>query len=241
MNLNSLHLKLILGIIYLVIISIGLYFFFSVINIEDLRSYEFIRENKNIILKYKSENFLFLTIIFFVFSIIWVLFLGFVTPLIIFSGFVFGKWWGTLILVFANTLGAVTLYFIIKIFFSKMVEKKLASKFSKIIEIIKKNELFYFLCFRLIGGAGTPFPIQNILPVVFNMSIKNYFIATLIGIVPVSFISVALGSGIEKFIEQNTELSFKNIIFSPEIYFPILGFFILLLLSILVKKKIFNK
>ena len=89
MNQNSLHLKLILGIIYLVIISIGLYFLFSTINIEDLRSYEFIRENKDIILKYKSENFLFLSIIFFVFSIIWVLFLGFVTPLAIFSGFVF--------------------------------------------------------------------------------------------------------------------------------------------------------
>ena len=91
MNLNSLHLKIILGIIYLVTISIGLYFLFSVINIEDLRSYEFIRENKDIILKYKSENFLFLTIIFFVFSIIWVLFLGFVTPIAIFSGFVFGS------------------------------------------------------------------------------------------------------------------------------------------------------
>ena len=96
MNLNSLHLKLILGIIYLVIISMGLYFLFSVISIENLRSYEFIRENKDIILKYKSENFLYLTLIFFVFSIIWVLFLAFVTPLIIFSGFVFGKWWGVL-------------------------------------------------------------------------------------------------------------------------------------------------
>ena len=86
MNLNSLHLKLILGIIYLVIISIGLYFLFSVISIENLRSYEFIRENKDIILKYKSENFLYLTIIFFVFSIIWVLCLAFVTPLFLVNG-----------------------------------------------------------------------------------------------------------------------------------------------------------
>ena len=52
MNQNSLHLKLILGTIYLIAISIGLYFLFSTVNIEDLRSYEFIRENKDIILKY---------------------------------------------------------------------------------------------------------------------------------------------------------------------------------------------
>jgi uncharacterized membrane protein YdjX (TVP38/TMEM64 family) len=241
MDFVKLNFKKILGFTYIIFFLIGLVFVFTLFDVSDFTNYNFIRENRNSIIYYKENNFFFLTIIFFIIAVFWTLFLIPGLPTALFSGFVFGKWWGTLILVFANTLGAVTLYFIIKIFFSKMVEKKLASKFSKIIEIIKKNELFYFLCFRLIGGAGTPFPIQNILPVVFNMSIKNYFIATLIGIVPVSFISVALGSGIEKFIEQNTELSFKNIIFSPEIYFPILGFFILLLLSILVKKKIFNK
>ena len=67
MNLNSLNLKLILGITYLVIISFGLYFLFSVVDIKDLMSYDFIKLNKDIILKYKSENFLFLTIIFFIF------------------------------------------------------------------------------------------------------------------------------------------------------------------------------
>ena len=56
MKLNSLHLKLILIIIYLVIISVGLYFLFSVIDIKDLMSYEFIRSNRDIIFKYKSEN-----------------------------------------------------------------------------------------------------------------------------------------------------------------------------------------
>ena len=60
MNLNSLNLKLIIAIVYLVIISIGIYFLFSFIDIKDLTSYEFIRSNKNLILKYKNENFLFL-------------------------------------------------------------------------------------------------------------------------------------------------------------------------------------
>ena len=67
MNLNSLNLKLILGVTYLVIVLIGLYFLFSVIDIEDLMSYEFIRLNRDIILEYKNENFLFLTVVFFVF------------------------------------------------------------------------------------------------------------------------------------------------------------------------------
>ncbi len=92
MKLNSLNLKLVIGAVYLSIISIGLYFLFSAVDIKDLMSYEFIRENKDIILKYKNENFLLLTSIFFVFTIVWVLFLGFAMPLLVFSGFVFGKW-----------------------------------------------------------------------------------------------------------------------------------------------------
>ena len=61
MNLSSSNLKLIIGLAYLGILSIGLYFLLSAIDIKDLMSYEFIRSNKDIILKYKNENFLFLT------------------------------------------------------------------------------------------------------------------------------------------------------------------------------------
>jgi|TARA_B100000929_G_scaffold132540_1_gene105011 uncharacterized membrane protein YdjX (TVP38/TMEM64 family) len=241
MNLNSLHLKLILGIIYLVIISIGLYFFFSVINIEDLRSYEFIRENKNIILKYKSENFLFLTIIFFVFSIIWVLFLGFVTPLIIFSGFVFGKWWGLLIVLTSLTTGATLLYILAGFFLRDIIKQKLAPKFSKLREFFIKNDILYFMGFRFMGGGGAPYAVQNLLPVLFDMSAKNYFIATFLGSMPTTFVISALGSGIEKVIDQNEELSFSTVLFSPEIYIPIIVFFIILFVAFVVGKLYFKQ
>ena len=59
MNINSLNLKLILGITYLVIISICLYFLFSIVDIKDLTNYEFIRKNKNIILGTWQDLYLF--------------------------------------------------------------------------------------------------------------------------------------------------------------------------------------
>ena len=134
MNTNSLNLKLILGLIYLAIISVGLYFLFSTIDIKDLTSYEFIRSNKDIILKYKKENFLFLTLIFFFFSIIWVLLLGFAMPLLIFSGFVFGKWWGIVIVLVSTTVGATFLYILAGYFFKDIIEEKLAPKFLRLQE-----------------------------------------------------------------------------------------------------------
>ena len=97
------------------------------------------------------------------------------------------------------------------------------------------------MCFRFIGGGGTPFPIQNVLPVLFNMSARNYIIATLFGIIPTTFVTVALGSGIEKIIDQNAQLSFLPIIQSPEIYLPIIGFFIILVVALFIKKLYFKE
>ena len=241
MNLNSLNLKLILGITYLVIISFGLYFLFSVVDIKNLMSYDFIKLNKDIILKYKNENFLFLTIIFFIFSIVWVLLLGFAMPLLIFSGFVFGKWWGILIVLTSTTIGATLLYMLVGFFFREAIKEKLAPKFSKLKEFFIKNDILYFMSFRFIGGGGSPYAIQNVLPILFDMSVKNYVIATFVGSLPSMFVTVALGSGIEKVIDQNVELSVSTVLFSSEIYIPIIGFFIILFIAFVIRKFYFKQ
>ena len=240
MKLNTLKLKITLGITYLALISIGLYFLFSFVDIKDLTSYEFIRSNKDIILKYKNENFLFLTAIFFVFCIIWVLLLGFAMPLLVFAGFVFGKWWGILIVLTSTTIGATLLYVLVGYFFRETIEEKLAPKFSKLREFFKKNDIIYFTSYRFIGGGGTPYAIQNVLPILFDMPLKNYVIATFIGSMPSMFVTVALGSGIESVIDQNVKLSISSVLLSPEIYIPIIGFFIILIIAFFIKKKYFK-
>ena len=241
MNVNSLNLKLVIGAIYLIIIIVGLYFLFSVVDIKDLMSYEFIRSNKDIILKYKNENFLYLTVVFFIFCVVWVLLLGFAMPLLFFAGFVFGKWWGILITLTSTTLGATLLYVLVGYFFRDMIEEKLAPKFSKLREFFNKNDIVYFMSYRFVGGGGTPYSVQNILPILFNMPLKNYVIATFIGSMPSMFVTVSLGSGIENIIDKNAKLSFVSVFYSPEIYLPLIGFFIILLAAFLIKKFYFRK
>ena len=241
MKLESSNFKIYLGGVYLIVLLIAVYFLFSTFDLKDLTSYEFIKENREMILKYKNNNIFFLTIIFFIITIFLNLLL---CPMLIPTlviGFIFGKWLGTLILIFGNTLGGFLLYRLAKTFFSDLIEKKFKTKFSKFIVFFNKNETIYFMCFRFIGGGGTPFPIQNVLPVLFNMSAKNYIIATLLGIIPTTFVTVALGSGIEKIIEQNAKLSFLPVIQSPEIYLPIIGFFIILVVALFIKKLYFKE
>ncbi len=241
MNLNSLNLKIIIGAIYLAVILIGLYFLFSVVDLNDLMSYEFIRLNKDVILKYKSENFLFLGIIFFIFCIVWVLLLGFAMPLLIFSGFVFGKWWGILIVLTSTTIGAALLYILVGFFFRETIKEKLAPKFSKLREFFNRNDIIYFMCFRFVGGGGIPYAVQNVLPILFNMPIKNYIIATFIGSMPSMFVTVSLGSGIEKVIDKNAELSISTVLLAPEIYIPIIAFFFILIIAFIIRKFYFKE
>ena len=241
MKLESSNFKIYLGGVYLIVFFIAVYFLFSTFDLKDLASYEVIKENRGAILIYKDNNIFFLTIIFFIITIFLNLLLcPMLLPTLI-IGFIFGKWVGTLILIFGHTIGGFLLYRLAKTFFSDLIEKKFKTKFSKFIGFFNKNETVYFMCFRFIGGGGTPFPIQNVLPVLFNMSPKNYIIATFLGILPTTFVTAALGSGIEKIIDQNAELSFLPVVQSPEIYLPIIGFFIILIVAFLIKKIFFKE
>ena len=241
MKPTSKNLKVVLGMFYLIVLFIILYFLFSLVDIRDFTSYEFIRLNKETIINYKTEKFLFLIIIFFIFSIVWILLLGFAAPLLLFAGFVFGKWWGTAISLVSITIGATLLYLLAKLFFSEIIKEKLENKFQKFNNFFKKNELFYFILYRFVGGGGMPYGIQNVLPVLFNISTKNYFIGTFIGSGPPMFISVALGAGFENFIDKNDKLNFFNLITAPDIYLPVFGLIIIVIATFFVKKIYFNK
>ena len=174
------------------------------------------------------------------FSIVWVTLLGFGSPLLIISGIFFGKWIGTFVSVISISLGALILYIIANFFFKDLINKLLEKKFSKYIDLFKKNEFYYFFIFRLTGGLGLPFPLQNTLPVIFNMKKINYFFASFLGFIPSMFIWVTVGSGINKFIKESDNFSLINLILSKDIYLPIIFFIIFILISLIVKKKFFN-
>ena len=232
-------LKLFLGISYLLILFVFLYFIFFQIEISRINDFSYYKELQvNIDSLIKNKLYINL-LIFFVFSVVWVVLLGFGSPLLIISGIFFGKWIGTFVSVISFSFGSLILYTIANFFFKDLVYKLLEKKFSKYINLFQKNEFYYFLIFRLAGGLGLPFPLQNTLPVIFNIKKINYFFASLLGFIPGMFIWVAVGSGINKFIKESDSFSFINLIFNKEIYLPIIFFIIFILISLALKKKIF--
>ena len=232
---KSKKLKISIGLIYLTIVSLFLIYFFNKFEIEEVRSYEFIKSNRDYFYNLRESNLLIISIIFLFITVIWVLLLGFGSPIALISGFIFGKWIGTFVATFGLSIGALTLYLFGNYFFKDLIKEKFLGKFSNLEERFKKREFTFFLIYRFVGGI--PFQIANLLPVLFNVSAKNYLIGTFLGIIPQIFIMVSLGSGLEKIIDKNEKMpTFSNMLFSPDIYYPIVGFFVLFFIVIIVKK-----
>ena len=231
-------IKLFLGSAYISIVFVFLLFFFNNFSFQDFSSYELLRENRDSLEKIKNSNIFLSSIFFLLGTIVWVLLLGFGSPVFLIGGFIFGKWLGTLLIVFGLSIGATLLYIFANYFLKDLVEKKFSSRFSNLTEKFKKNEFVFFLIYRFIGGI--PFFISNILPTIFNVKVKNFFLGSIIGMAPQLFVGASLGAGLSKILVDNSEVpSFLELIFSPDIYLPILGIVLLVLIGLLLKKKFY--
>ena len=227
-------IKIFLGSTYVLIILSFLWVFFDNFSLSEISSYEFIKNNNDYFNQLKNKNFFLISLVFFIFTIIWVLLLGFGSPILLLSGFIFGKWVGFIYAVLSLSIGATLLYIFANYFLKDFVEEKFSKRFSNLNEKFKKNEFSFFLIYRFVGGI--PFSIANILPTIFNVKLKNYFFGSIIGMSPQIFVGVSLGAGVNEIIQKNIEApSLINLLFSTEIYIPIIAFIILLIAGIFIK------
>ncbi len=233
-------IKAILGSIYLIILTTFLYLIFSEFDVDRINDFSYYKELRINIEQLIGQNLYLNLIIFFTFSMIWVVLLGFGSPILILSGIIFGKWIGTFISLISISTGSLCLYIIGKYFFSDLIHQILKKKFNKFIERFQKNEFYYFLAFRAAGGLGIPFGLQNLLPVIFNIKNFNYFFASLFGFIPHFFIWNSVGAGINEYIKVSDEFSLLMLIMSEEVYIPLITFVALFLFSLFIKKKFFN-
>ena len=88
--------------------------------------------------------------------------------------------------------------------------------------------------FRILGGFGTPSPLQNIIPIFIKISFKEYFLVTLFGTAPLIFIWSNFGSSLKILTTgDNLDLSIFN---KPEILISLIGLAVLSITPVLAKK-----
>ena len=235
--------KIIIGVCYFLIISIFFIFFLSKFSLEEIKSFtnfEVIKNNRDFFFELKNSNLFLLSIFFLLFTILWVFpLLGFGSPIALLGGFLFGKVLGTALVVIGMSIGATFLYIFSNYFLKDLIRDKFLNKYQNLERKFKDSEFYYLLAYRFCGGI--PWQLSCVLPTIFDVKVKNFFFASLIGIIPQIFLAVSIGSGLEKVIEQNSQVpKITDIIFSPEIYIPILAFFSLVLITIFLRKSFYK-
>ena len=237
---KSKKIKLIIGIFYILLVGSFLSYLFSKFSFQELTSYNFVKENIEYFSDLKKTNTLLLSICFLFFTILWVFpFLGFGSPVALLGGFILGKWLGVIVVVFGLSIGATFLYIFGNYFLKELVKEKFLNRFQNLETKFKKSEFNYLLFYRFCGGI--PWQLSCILPTLFNVKVSNFFFATLIGIIPQIFLVTSIGSGLEKIIDENLEIPrITDVIFSPDIYIPLIVFAFLVTITFLLRKKFYN-
>jgi len=236
---KSKKIKLFIGLFYISAVGLFLYFIFTKFSFQEITSYEFIKNNRDYFYDLRQTNLFLLGVSFILFSILWVFAAGFGSPLALFAGFIFGKWFGLLFTVIGLSIGATLLYVFANYFLKEMIRDRFLNRFQKLEEKFQKSEFLYLLVYRFVGGI--PFQIQNVLPCIFNVKVYNYFWSTFLGMIPSLFIINSIGSGLEKIIDQNLNApSVIDLITSPSIYIPLIAFFALLLITIFFRKAFYK-
>ena len=233
--------------IYFTLLIFFLYYIFSHYSIEELKSFEFVYYTTEWLSSFTDSNIYLSSLIFLLFSVLWIFFLGFGSPLALFAGIYFGTLYGTILTMVSLTIGSTMLYVSARYFLPERITNVFLNKYrnQKLIERFRNNEVKFFIIYRFI--AEIPFGIANIIAIFFNMKTKNFILGTFVGIFPSIFIFTSIGSGLEtiafnsKVFNKNDFPTFLEMLKSSEIYIPLLFFIIFLIMTYATKRFLFKE
>ena len=231
-------IKYILAVIYILVIIIFAIFSVKYLGISSIKDFSFNKINQ-LAFQITNNNYNLLLISYFIFSFIWLILLGFISPLLLISGYLISPFIGCVIVSLANACAGTILIIIIKKYFYKDITKFFPSKINHIVDIINKDTNLYFLIFRLAGGFGTPSQIQNLIPALTQMKYFNYFIISFFGSLPIMYITSSIGYSL-KYLNKLSEIN-VSILSNPRIIFFIFLLIALIIFIKIVKKKILEK
>jgi uncharacterized membrane protein YdjX (TVP38/TMEM64 family) len=106
-------------------------------------------------------------------------------------GFLFGRWAGTVLVVFAATIGATLLFVAARYVFADAARKRLGALGEKINAGFTRDAFSYMLFLRLVPAF--PFFLVNLAPAFTSIPLRTFVLATFIGIIPGTFVFANLG------------------------------------------------
>jgi len=145
------------------------------------------------------------------------------------GGFLFGTWLGALCAVIGATLGATAIFLAARAGLAGLAQR--AGRFVAKLEAGFRADAFnYLLVLRLVPIF--PFWLVNLVSALVGVRLPTYVLATLLGIIPGTFVYASLGNGLGSVVEE-PDLAIAS---KPSVLVPIVGLAVLALIPVGYKR-----
>lgn len=216
----------------LIVVALALAVFFS-LGLQRYVSLDALRENRTALAAFVQGN---LPAALLLYMALYVALVSISFPgagfLTITGGFLFGVW-GTVPTVLAATIGACVVFLAAKTALGGALREKAGGFIAKFEEGFREGEFSYILLLRLVPAF--PFWVVNVVPAFLGATLGKYALATLLGIIPGSFVFTSIGAGAGAVFDAGGQLTLKGVMTQPDVLLPVFGLAALSMIPIAVK------
>jgi uncharacterized membrane protein YdjX (TVP38/TMEM64 family) len=217
----------------LAVLAAGIAAFF-VFGLDKYLTFEQLRQNREVLTSFVSANPLTSIVIF---VLIYTAAVALSVPgaaiLTLTGGFLFGIWEGTAAVVIGATAGATALFLAARFVLGDTLRAKAGPWLAKMEAGFNEDALSYLLVLRLIPAF--PFFMVNLVPAFLGVSVRTFVIATLLGIIPGTFVFASIGAGLGSIFDSMQDFSLKGAL-TPQVITALIGLALLSLLPVAYKK-----
>jgi uncharacterized membrane protein YdjX (TVP38/TMEM64 family) len=153
------------------------------------------------------------------------------------GGYLFGTWLGGSATVVGATLGAVLIFFAVRTSLGSILRDKAeqsGGRLKAVIDGVRAGAFGYILTLRLIPLA--PFWLVNVAAALADAPLGAYALATLLGIMPATFIYSGIGAGLGGVIARGGHPDL-GVIFQPPVLLPLVALGLLSLAATLFQRR----
>jgi uncharacterized membrane protein YdjX (TVP38/TMEM64 family) len=215
----------------LVVAALGAFVF------RDFLSYETIRDNREMLITFRDQNYVASVILFIVLYAAIVAFsLPGATVASLTGGFLFATFPGLFFNLIAATLGATGIFLAVRAGFGDRLAARMETSDGAIKRFkdgVDQNQWSALFLIRLVPAV--PFFVANVLPALFQIPLSRFLIATFLGIIPGTLVLTSIGAGLGEVFDAG-QVPDLSLLVSPAFLLPVLGLCLLAALPLVARR-----
>ncbi len=149
------------------------------------------------------------------------------------SGLLFGITLGTIVTLFGASLGAIALFLLARGLAAPFLNARFGGAIGRLRPGLEQDGFSYLLALRLMPIF--PFWLVNLAPALLGMRLAPYAAATVLGMIPTSFMLNAVGAGLATKLAAGGRPS-AGMLLAPNVLLPLLGMAVLALLPVVWRR-----